>query len=44
MIRNTENSFGSVAKWIHWLTALWILAAYIVIYYMLYPVSAMWTK
>jgi cytochrome b561 len=34
MIRNTENSFGSVAKWIHWLTATWILAAYVVIYYM----------
>ena len=34
MIRNTENSFGSLAKWLHWLTALWILAAYILIYYM----------
>jgi cytochrome b561 len=34
MIRNTENSFGSVAKWLHWLTALWVLIAYIIIYYL----------
>lgn len=34
MIKNTANSYGSVAKWLHWLTALLILAAYVVIYYL----------
>lgn len=33
MIRNTENTYGSVAKWLHWLVALCFLIAYIVIYY-----------
>jgi cytochrome b561 len=32
MIRNSEVTYGSVAKWLHWLTALWILAAYVSIY------------
>lgn len=34
MIRNTTTSYGSVAKWLHWLTALWILAAYASILYL----------
>lgn len=34
MIRNTENSYGSVAKWLHWLTALLLLAAYVSVYYL----------
>ena len=33
MIKNTQNSYGSVAKWLHWLTAFWILAAYFSIVY-----------
>lgn len=34
MLRNTESSYGSLAKWLHWLTALWFLAAYVIIYYL----------
>lgn len=34
MIKNTASSYGSVAKWLHWLTALLILAAYVAIYYL----------
>jgi cytochrome b561 len=34
MIKNTTVTYGSLAKWFHWLTALWILAAYISIYYL----------
>lgn len=34
MIRNTENSYGSVAKWLHWLTALFILVAYLLVLYL----------
>ena len=34
MLRNTETSYGSVAKFLHWLMALWVLAAYVVIIYL----------
>jgi cytochrome b561 len=34
MLKNTESTYGSAAKWLHWLTALWILAAYVVILYL----------
>ena len=34
MIRNTEFSYGSVAKWIHWLTAILILLAYLLVLYL----------
>ena len=33
MLKNTESTYGSVAKWLHWLMALWILTAYIIILY-----------
>ncbi len=33
MIKNTETSYGSVAKWLHWLVAFCFLIAYVVIYY-----------
>jgi cytochrome b561 len=36
MIRNTELSYGSVAKCLHWLTALLILVAYILVLYLEY--------
>ena len=32
MLRNTETTYGSVAKWLHWLTAFWVLTAYFIIY------------
>ena len=31
MLRNSSSSYGSVAKFLHWLMALWILTAYLVI-------------
>lgn len=31
MLRNTDAAYGSVAKWLHWLMALWVLAAYTII-------------
>jgi len=34
MIRNTEMSYGSVAKWLHWLTALLVLVAYLLVMYL----------
>jgi cytochrome b561 len=34
MIRNTDMSYGSVAKWLHWLTALLILVAYLLVLYL----------
>ena len=34
MLRNTESSYGSVAKWLHWLIALWIVVAYAIILYL----------
>ncbi|MFT2097011.1 cytochrome b [Marinomonas sp. 2405UD66-6] len=36
MIKNTERSYGSVAKWFHWLVALCIISAYVIIYYKLW--------
>lgn len=36
MRHNTASSYGSVAKWLHWLTALWILAAYVLVLYLEY--------
>ena len=30
-MRNTATSYGSVAKFLHWLMALWVLTAYLVI-------------
>lgn len=38
MIRNTETNYGSVAKWLHWLTALWVLAAYLLALYLNYVI------
>ncbi len=32
-IKNTTENYGSVAKWIHWLTALLFLGSYITVYY-----------
>ena len=32
-LKNTQLEYGSVAKWLHWLTALCFLAAYISVYY-----------
>lgn len=32
-LKNTANSYGSVAKWIHWITAGLFLASYITVYY-----------
>jgi cytochrome b561 len=34
MLKNTRSSYGSVAKWLHWLIALWVLAAYVIILYL----------
>src|SRR5690606_18670053 len=31
MLRNTEKTYGSVAKFLHWLMAAWIVIAYVVI-------------
>ena len=31
MLRNTETSYGSIAKFLHWLMAAWIVNAYVVI-------------
>jgi len=33
MLRNSDTTYGSVAKWLHWLIALWVLAAYLIIFY-----------
>lgn len=33
MMKNTETTYGSVAKWFHWLVAFCFLAAYVVVYY-----------
>lgn len=32
-IKNTPENYGSVAKWLHWLTAALFLAAYMAVYY-----------
>jgi cytochrome b561 len=34
MLKNTELTYGSVAKWLHWLTALAFLLAYVLVYYL----------
>ncbi len=34
MLKNSRSSYGSVAKWLHWLIALWVLAAYLIILYL----------
>ena len=32
-LKNSTHSYGAIAKWMHWLTALLFLAAYISVYY-----------
>ena len=32
-LKNTERSYGTVAKWFHWTTALLFLGAYVSVYY-----------
>jgi cytochrome b561 len=32
-LKNTAQSYGTVAKWMHWLTALLFLASYVSVYY-----------
>ena len=32
-IRNTADNYGSIAKWLHWITACLFLASYISVYY-----------
>ena len=32
-LKNTTDSYGSIAKWFHWITALLFLAAYVSVYY-----------
>jgi cytochrome b561 len=32
-IKNTNEVYGSIAKWFHWLTAIFFLASYCTIYY-----------
>jgi cytochrome b561 len=34
MLRNSLSTYGSVAKWLHWLIAAWVLAAYAIIVYL----------
>lgn len=34
MLKNSLSTYGSVAKWLHWLIAAWVLAAYIIILYL----------
>jgi cytochrome b561 len=34
MLQNTQSTYGSVAKMLHWTMALWFLTAYIVIIYL----------
>lgn len=34
MLKNTTLRYGSVAKWLHWLTALLFLVAYVSVYYL----------
>jgi len=33
VLRNTEATYGSLAKWLHWGMALWFLVAYVIIIY-----------
>lgn len=32
-LKNTSTSYGSIAKWLHWITASLFLASYIAVYY-----------
>jgi cytochrome b561 len=32
-LKNTDTSYGSIAKWLHWCTALLFLASYLTVYY-----------
>ena len=32
-LKNTAQNYGTIAKWIHWSTALLFLAAYVAVYY-----------
>ncbi len=32
-LRNTRHNYGSIAKWLHWSTALLFLASYVSVYY-----------
>ncbi|MEM0955914.1 MAG: cytochrome b [Pseudomonadota bacterium] len=36
MLRNSDVAYGTIAKWLHWLTALLFLAAYASVYYRQY--------
>ncbi len=33
MIKNTSQNYGSIAKWLHWVTAVLFLASYCTVYY-----------
>ena len=33
VLRNTADNYGSIAKWLHWLTALLFLGSYVTVYY-----------
>lgn len=32
-LKNTAQNYGSIAKWLHWLTALFFLGSYCTVYY-----------
>ena len=32
-LKNTAHSYGTIAKWMHWLTALLFLVSYVSVYY-----------
>ena len=32
-LKNTADSYGSIAKWLHWVTAILFLGSYVSIYY-----------
>lgn len=34
MLKNSESSYGSVNKWLHWIMALWFLLAIAIIFYL----------
>ena len=34
MLKNSNKAYGSFARFLHWLMALWILAAYVIIIYL----------
>lgn len=39
MLKNSETSYGSVAKWLHWITALLFLLSYVFVYYLIWFVD-----